>query len=128
MSQLKFYSSCDVADALFTLKVPNGGYLPDINMWSPEYKAGDTRVFGPAYTVQMVPIEDKESPKPEQHFVDAAPEGHVVCISQPSHLVNAVWGGLMTARARTRGALGVIVDGRVRDLNEQRDVGFPNND
>ncbi|KAF9365351.1 hypothetical protein BGX34_010391 [Mortierella sp. NVP85] len=124
-NDLPFYSSCDVADALLVLGVPSAGYIPDIHLWSPEYKAGNTRVFGPAYTVKMVPASDKESPKPAQHFVDAAPQGSVVCISQPANMVNAVWGGLMTARAMNRGALGVIVDGRIRDLNEQRDFGFP---
>ncbi|KAG0246331.1 hypothetical protein BGX31_002942 [Mortierella sp. GBA43] len=123
--KLPFYSSCDVADALLTLGVPGAGFIPDIHLWSPEYKAGNTRVFGPAYTVKMVPVTDKESPKPDQHFVDAAPNGSVVCISQPADTVNAVWGGLMTARAQARGALGVVVDGRIRDLNEQREAGFP---
>jgi len=73
----------------------------------------------------MVPVTDTAAPKPDQHFVDAIPEGSVVCISQPANMVNAVWGGLMTARAQVKGALGVIVDGRIRDLNEQREAGFP---
>ncbi|KAF9978461.1 hypothetical protein BGZ65_007001 [Modicella reniformis] len=120
-----FYSSCDVADALLTLEVSNAGYIPDIHLWSPQYKAGYTRIFGPAYTVKMVSVKDTESPKPDQHFVDAVPEGSVVCISQPADKVNAVWGGLMTTRAQVRGALGVVVDGRIRDLNEQREAGFP---
>ncbi|KAF9967832.1 hypothetical protein BGZ70_007979 [Mortierella alpina] len=123
--KLPFYASCDVADALLALKVPSAGYIPDIHLWSPQFKAGNTRVFGPAYTVQMVPVSDTEAPKPDQHFVDAIPEGTVVCISQPRNMVNAVWGGLMTARAQIKGALGVIVDGRIRDLNEQREAGFP---
>ncbi|KAG0238162.1 hypothetical protein BGW42_007153 [Actinomortierella wolfii] len=119
------YSSCDVSDALLKLGVTGAGYIPDIHLWSPEYKAGDTRVFGPAYTVQMVHVSDTSAPKPSQHFVDAAPAGHVICISQPAKTTNAVWGGLMTARAQARGALGVIVDGRIRDLNEQREAKFP---
>ncbi|KAF8937927.1 RraA-like protein [Dissophora ornata] len=123
--KLPFFASCDVADALLTLKVPGAGYIPDIHLWSPQYKAGNTRVFGPAYTVKMVPVSDTEAPKPNQHFVDAIPEGSVVCISQPANMVNAVWGGLMTARAQIKGALGVVVDGRIRDLNEQREAGFP---
>ncbi|KAF9988558.1 hypothetical protein BGZ75_009221 [Mortierella antarctica] len=128
--KLPFHASCDVADALLALKVPSAGYIPDIHLWSPQFKAGNTRgqdptFFGPAYTVQMVPVSDTEAPKPDQHFVDAIPEGTVVCISQPSNMVNAVWGGLMTARAQIKGALGVIVDGRIRDLNEQREAGFP---
>ncbi|KAG0050781.1 hypothetical protein BGZ83_004442 [Gryganskiella cystojenkinii] len=124
-SSLPFYASCDVADALLVLGVANAGYIPDLHLWSPQYKAGNTRIFGPAYTVKMVPASDNVSPKPDQHFVDAIPEGSVVCISQPATMTNAVWGGLMTARAQVKGALGVIVDGRIRDLNEQREAGFP---
>ncbi|KAF8943657.1 hypothetical protein BGZ47_005202 [Haplosporangium gracile] len=129
---LPFFSSCDVADALQVLRksenlpdMESAGYVPDIHLWSPQFKAGNTRVFGPAYTVEMVPITNTSAPKLSEHFADTIPEGSVICISQPENMVNAVWGGLMTARAQFRGALGVVVDGRIRDLNEQREAGFP---
>lgn len=73
----------------------------------------------------MVPITNTSAPKLSEHFADTIPEGSVICISQPENMINAVWGGLMTARAQIRGALGVVVDGRIRDLNEQREAGFP---
>jgi regulator of RNase E activity RraA len=38
---------------------------------------------------------------------------------------NAVWGGLMTAGAQTRGAVAVIISGRCRDLAEHREAKFP---
>jgi regulator of RNase E activity RraA len=38
---------------------------------------------------------------------------------------NAVWGGLMSARAKAKGVQGVVIDGRVRDLNEHRTMQFP---
>ena len=38
---------------------------------------------------------------------------------------NAVWGGLMTAGAQARGALGVVISGRCRDVAEHRLAGFP---
>jgi hypothetical protein len=31
----------------------------------------------------MVPFNDTTSPKPAQHFVDAAPAGHVIVINVP---------------------------------------------
>ena len=31
----------------------------------------------------------------------------------------------MSARAQTSGAVGTVVDGRIRDLQEHRDLGFP---
>jgi len=42
-SSLPFYASCDVADALLTLGHPGAGYIPDIHLWSPQFKAGNTR-------------------------------------------------------------------------------------
>lgn len=42
-----------------------------------------------------------------------------------SEVKNAVWGGLMTAGAQSRGALGVIISGRCRDIGEHRSAGFP---
>jgi len=38
---------------------------------------------------------------------------------------NAVWGGLMSAGAQARGAVGVIISGRCRDVNEHRSLAFP---
>lgn len=32
---------------------PWGGYIPDIEMWSPQYCQGDTRIVGPAFTVKV---------------------------------------------------------------------------
>ena len=46
-------------------------------------------------------------------------------ISSPPRTVNAVYGGLMSGRAQASGAVGTIVDGRVRDLQEHRDLGYP---
>jgi regulator of RNase E activity RraA len=40
-------------------------------------------------------------------------------------LKNAIWGGLMTAGAQARGARGVVISGRCRDLAEQRAAKFP---
>ncbi|OZJ03614.1 hypothetical protein BZG36_03703 [Bifiguratus adelaidae] len=127
LEQLAQYSTCDIADALQKLGVtPYGGYIPDIVMHSPEYCGGKTRIVGPAFTVEIVPKSDKISPTLSEPFVDLAPEESVIVIHAPEGCVkNAVWGGLMMARAKQRGAKGVIVDGRVRDILEQRADKFP---
>lgn len=52
------------------------------------------------------------------------PPGAVIVISQPLPQVNAVYGGLMTLRAQALGAVGVVIDGRVRDLGEHRALKF----
>lgn len=33
--------------------VKNGGLIPDIKMYSPLYEAGETRIAGPAFTVEV---------------------------------------------------------------------------
>lgn len=38
---------------------------------------------------------------------------------------NALYGGLMSRRAQRCGAVGTVVDGRVRDLQEHRDMSHP---
>ena len=73
----------------------------------------------------MVPQSDVTAPKPPKHFVDAAEPDSVMLISSPSSTRSAIWGGLMTARAQNVGVLGVVLDGRCRDLSEHRDNGFP---
>ncbi|KAK9720625.1 hypothetical protein K7432_004004 [Basidiobolus ranarum] len=124
ISKLENYGSCEVADALTKLNI--ACFLPDLCLYSPEYVSGDTKLIGPAYTVQMVSVKDPNAPPtPSDHFVDTAPEGSVVVISTPANSINAVWGGLMTARAKHLGVKGVIIDGRFRDLEEQREMEFP---
>ncbi|KAI0085185.1 RraA-like protein [Irpex rosettiformis] len=125
-SALSKYSTCELSDALIKLGVPHGGYIPDIHMFSPSSTgSGDTRICGPAYTVQMVLGSDTSAPKLSQHFVDTTPSGSVVVVAAPPQVKNAVWGGLMTAGAQRRGALGVVISGRCRDLSEHRAANFP---
>ncbi|KAL7316824.1 hypothetical protein PS15m_003265 [Mucor circinelloides] len=126
LSHLKKFSTCEIADALIKLgKGPWAGYIPGIELWSPTYCEGDTRIVGPAFTVKMVEKSDTTSPVPKEHFADAAHEGSVIVISAPPGVKNAVWGGLMSARAQSKGCQGVVIDGNVRDLNEHRQMKFP---
>ncbi|XP_006460760.1 hypothetical protein AGABI2DRAFT_117687 [Agaricus bisporus var. bisporus H97] len=127
-SKLVDFSTCEISDALIKLKVPHGGYIPDINMLSPSPSspsASSIRLCGPAYTVRMVMSSDVSAPKLSEHFVDTIPEGSVIVISAPPKAKNAVWGGLMTAGAKARSAKGVVISGRCRDLSEQRSQNFP---
>jgi hypothetical protein len=42
-----------ISDALIKMGVPNGGLVPDLKMYSPVYEAGETRIAGPAFTVEV---------------------------------------------------------------------------
>ncbi|PVH83645.1 RraA-like protein [Cadophora sp. DSE1049] len=125
------FTTCDIGDALVTLGVVYGGHLSGLKMYSqnPNSPSSSTiptnKVFGPAYTIEMVPQSDKTSPKPAKHFVDTIPKDAVVFVSQPKDMYSACWGGLMSMRAKYLGARGVAVDGRFRDVGEQRGLGFP---
>ncbi len=94
-------------------------------MFSPERQTGTAKIFGPAYTVQLVVASDTTSPTPAKHFVDAIPKDSVVYISQPKGMFVGVWGGLMSTRAKKLGAKGAIVDGSFRDIMEHKELGFP---
>ncbi|KAL1670064.1 ribonuclease E inhibitor RraA/Dimethylmenaquinone methyltransferase [Schizophyllum commune] len=121
-TRLSELSTCQISDALIKLGVPHGGLLPDIHLKAPSQ---DARICGPAYTVRMVLSSNTSAPKLSGHFVDQAPEGSVIVIEAPPETKNAVWGGLMSAGAQARGALGVVISGRCRDLAEHRSLGFP---
>lgn len=122
LEALRKFTTCDIGDALVKLKYPYGGFLDGIKMFSP----GSTgRVFGPAITVQMVEASNTSAPKLEKHFVDHNEEGSIMYIQQPKGLPSACWGGLMSTRAKFLGAQAVMIDGRMRDVNEHREMGFP---
>lgn len=96
-----------------------------IKMFSPLQQAGETKIFGPAYTVQMVEASNTTAPKTDKHFADGIEKDSVVFISQPKGMYSACWGGLMSTRAKYLGAQGVVIDGNFRDINEHRGMGFP---
>ncbi|KAF4981504.1 hypothetical protein FZEAL_2689 [Fusarium zealandicum] len=120
---LRQFTSCDIGDALVKLKHPYGGFLDGIRMFSPDSTA---RILGPAVTVKMVESSDKSAPALDKHFVDHNQNGGVMYIQQPKGLPSACWGGLMSTRAQYLGAEGVVIDGRMRDINEHKEMKFPN--
>ncbi|KAI0387232.1 ribonuclease E inhibitor RraA/Dimethylmenaquinone methyltransferase [Hypomontagnella monticulosa] len=125
IQRLRAFASCDIGDALVKLKHPLGGFLDGITMWSPERRGGQSKMFGPAITVKMVEASDRLAPSPPKHFADFNEPGKVMYVQQPKGLYSACWGGLMSTRANYLGASGVVIDGRVRDVNEHRELGFP---
>jgi len=51
--------------------------------------------------------------------------GEVLVIAAGGHPDTALWGGLLTQAALSRGCAGVVIDGAVRDTAELRENGFP---
>jgi len=115
----------------FVLVVPFAPSAP----YSPELSS-QPRILGPAATVLFAPKDpDAETafkahaPTPnipkDVHYVDLAKSDHVMVLSQPEGQTCAVLGGIMALRMKVRGASGVVVGGRVRDLSELRKLQFP---
>ncbi|KAF5722337.1 ribonuclease e inhibitor rraa dimethylmenaquinone methyltransferase [Fusarium mundagurra] len=119
---LRKFTSCDIGDALVKLKHPRGGFLKDIKLRSVD---SQTRIFGPAVTVKMAMVKSKGKPTLDTHFVDHNVKGGVMYIHQPRDAISACWGGLMSTRAKYLGAEGVVINGRIRDINEHKEFGFP---
>ena len=66
VKQLAKFSTCEVADALIKLKLPHGGFLPGIDMYSPQFLAGETSICGPAFTVKVGERADRADGPPER--------------------------------------------------------------
>jgi regulator of RNase E activity RraA len=111
------YSSCDISDALNALKLPPGN-IPNLNI------TGSTKLICPVYTCEFG-FANQYAPKAKVNHVDSCPSEHILIIKSPSTAPNAVWGGLMTARAKVVGCRGAIIDGFIRDSNEIKDMDFP---
>ncbi|KAI8454740.1 ribonuclease E inhibitor RraA/Dimethylmenaquinone methyltransferase [Phakopsora pachyrhizi] len=85
------------------------------------------KICGRAFTVKMVFDNGDKTTKSskETHYLDTVERDSIVVISAPHNSKNAVWGGLMTARAKVLGLRGVIIDGRCRDLRDHDELDFP---
>ncbi|KAK6509196.1 hypothetical protein TWF481_003957 [Arthrobotrys musiformis] len=117
---LRGYTACDISDALLKLKVPGAGFLADISLKTP-YK-DEKIIIAPAHTVLFAPKSSPTPPLPA-HFADLTPPHTITILSQPPNQRNAVLGGLVAARIQKLGSLAIIVDGRIRDISELRNLG-----
>jgi len=90
-------------------------------------RINDKRVVGPAVTILEGPAAGENvGPAHAIDAIEGASEGDVLVISLANADKNvALWGGIMTAGAYSKGMAGAILDGGVRDTTEiKRDYGF----
>ncbi|KAB8299854.1 hypothetical protein EYC80_000100 [Monilinia laxa] len=126
------YTACDIADALLKLKVPGAGFLSDIN---PAFTSAafneitiapvSTVAFAPKNGSDDLPGNTVANIPTDKHWVDLTIPDSIVVITQPKGQSNAVLGGIMALRAQIIGAKGIVVSGRVRDLDELEATGIP---
>jgi len=83
---------------------------------------GDSVVIGTAFTVRLCGPADSD--RPFNAYLDELPAGSVAVIDGGGLRGFSVWGGLMCAEARRRGAVAAVVRGEVRDAAQARQMGF----
>ncbi|PFH56256.1 hypothetical protein XA68_16830 [Ophiocordyceps unilateralis] len=128
IARLQKHTACDVSDALLRLKVPAAGFIADLNVYSGHDGSGKT--IAPVSTVLFVakgqtPAEPAPNVPTHLHWSDVTEPDSFVVIKQPPGQTNAVCGGIMGLRMKLRGAKGIAVAGRVRDLAELRSTNIP---
>jgi regulator of RNase E activity RraA len=135
IAQLEQYSACDISDALLKLKVPGAGYVADLVAYSPQQGGQATEssvTIAPVFTVLFAPkgqaadnsLPSQNIPK-DVHWADLAQPGAFAVLKQPPGQTNAICGGIMALRMKVRRVKGIIVAGRVRDLDELRSTNLP---
>jgi 4-hydroxy-4-methyl-2-oxoglutarate aldolase len=86
------------------------------SVWGPV-----NRLVGPALTVKATPGDEILALK----AIETAQPGDVIVVAGADHPLQCFWGGIMATMAKVRGVAGLVTDGKVRDLNECRQIGFP---
>jgi len=132
LNELRRYTACDIADTLLVLKVPNAGFIADLHLRAngKPQDAGNVTI-ALASTVLMVPktgadlssLPDVNVPS-NQHWVDLTHPDTIVVMKQPEGQKCAVLGGIMALRMSVLQAKGVVVHGRVRDIEQLKDSGL----
>ncbi|MDR3592435.1 MAG: RraA family protein [Negativicutes bacterium] len=79
-----------------------------------------TRLIGTALTVNLRPGDNMAL-----HKAIVFSKGYVLVADHKMETTSAPWGDLMTRAAMAAGAIGTVVGGVVRDINDLRQLSFP---
>lgn len=83
------------------------------------------KVAGLAFPCRVVPTNEYIEIDTLLEMVDSIPVNAFVAVSADSDIDAALWGGLMSTRAKARGAIGAVVNGGIRDFEQIANLGFP---
>lgn len=86
----------------------------------------DMKVVGRAFTMKCEPATQM----PDEPYVGllaayASMQPGDVVVLETGDRVSAMWGELLSIAAIAKGAVGVVLDGMVRDISQILDIGFP---
>src|SRR5919199_6045541 len=110
-------STAEISDALDALRLPGSAL-------GLGHVAGQKKIFGPAFTVQYIPV-DTASPGTVGDYLDDTPPGAVVVLDNAGRTDCTVWGGILSRLAAHRGIAGTVINGVCRDTAEADEVAYP---
>ncbi|MGA9871356.1 MAG: fumarylacetoacetate hydrolase family protein [Rhodococcus sp. (in: high G+C Gram-positive bacteria)] len=90
-----------------------------------------SKIVGTARTLRFVPnredlfVSHGGGYNAQKRAFDAVNEGEIVVIEARGELGSGTLGDILALRARSRGAVGVVTDGGVRDRDAVADIGLP---
>lgn len=118
---LRFYSPL-ISDTMERLGMPSGALHHSIQSipLDPSLK-----VCGRAFPCRVALTSDYVEIDTLLEMVDAIPADAFVLVAADDEIDAALWGGMMSARARSRGAVAAAVNGGIRDLEQIAGLGFP---
>jgi 4-hydroxy-4-methyl-2-oxoglutarate aldolase len=83
------------------------------------------KVAGYAFPCRVIPTEEYVEINTLLEMVDAIPKDSIVLVAADDNTDAALWGGLMSTRAKIRGARAAVVNGGVRDIEQVSNLNFP---
>ena len=118
---LRFYSPL-ISDTMERLGMETGALDYAIQPIFPDPRL---KVCGIAFPCRVVPTSEYVEIHTLLEMVDAIPEHAFVIVAADAPIDAALWGGMMSTRARARGAVAAAVNGGVRDIEQIAGLGFP---
>ncbi len=83
------------------------------------------KVVGRAFPCRVVPTTEYVEIDRLLEMVDSISANAFVAVAADRDIDAALWGGLMSTRAKARGAVGALVNGGIRDFEQIANLGFP---
>ena len=111
-----------VSDVMDRLRIPSHVLPREIQSipFDPSIK-----VAGLAYPCRVIPTSEYVEITTLLEMVDSIPKHAFVIVAADADIDAALWGGLMSTRAKARGAVAAAVNGGIRDFEQIEMVDFP---
>ena len=89
------------------------------------FSDANQKIAGYAFPCRVIPTEEYVEIDTLLQMVDSIRTDSFVAVAADADIDAALWGGMMSARAKARGARGAVVNGGVRDLEQITALDFP---